>query len=148
MTGDPIPHDHHVSRHCGPNVCPDGDVQGTAFHRKPDERGMSVNCLEYTRQGDRQSALRSVIGILRGKGRKIKPTSYLAVLNVGEVIQRVVSQTQNQTVLAVTHFPELPLDDTHVEMSGMAPADEFVGELLAECARKTGVYLVSSLSAR
>lgn len=140
-----LPDSDHVARYCGDQKCPDGNVQATAFLRRPLDAGLSVNWLEYYADcGDRRQALVRVVSALDTKGRSLGTKSWMTVLNVGRARKLVRQESERRTDLAFVHLPE-PDDGSHSEIRGMEVGDEFVGELLAEACREEACYPVSAL---
>ena len=135
----------HVARHCGDHKCPGGNVQATAFFRRPSELGPSVNWLEYHADcTDRRQVLMRIVQTLRLKGRSVGVNSWMSILNVGRARNKVREESDRRVELAFVHLPE-PIDGSHAEIHGLEVEDEFVGELLAQVAREEVCHPVSSL---
>jgi len=135
MTGRII-NDHHVSRYCGgSHVTEDGRVSGTAFLPRGDETYLSVNWLEYFRTPDRQEQIEKVREILSQKLR-IGSTAKIAVLNVGETKNTVMTATNGQIRIFVEHKPE-PDDPSHAGICGLPLEDRLQLKLVAELMAQT-----------
>lgn len=86
MSPQRVPDSDHISRYCGGSHVEDDEVSGVAFMLRDNEDSLSVNWLEFLQLPDRQGEVREVCRVLRDKGRSLGPTSVIAVLNVGEVL--------------------------------------------------------------
>lgn len=137
MKGDPLPEQDHISRYCSAIHCTEnGEVTGRAFQLRQKEDYLSVNRLEYLQLNDRQKEIREIRKILGSKltlGAKAK----FAVLNAGEIINHVHSNSQDPRKLEVLHEPE-ENDPSH---SGiyyeLGHDDNLTTDLIAEMIKET-----------
>lgn len=137
MKGDPLPEQDHISRYCSAIHCTEnGEVTGRAFQLRPTEEYLSVNWLEFLQLNDRQEEIGEIRKILGSKltlGAKAK----FAVLNVGETINYVRSNSQDARKLEVLHEPEVN-DPSH---SGiyyeLGHDDNLTTDLIAEMIKET-----------
>ena len=134
MKGDPIPDQDHISRYCSAMHCPEnGQVTGTAFQLRQIEECLSVNWLEFFHLADRQEEIREVRKVLRLKlGAKAK----IAVLNVGETIKYVRTQSPDARNLSMLHEPEED-DPSHSGIYGFQYDDHLIADLIAEMVQET-----------
>lgn len=129
MKGDPISDQDHISRYCSAMHCTEnGQVTGTAFQLRQIEEYLSVNWLEFFHLADRQKEIREVRKGLRLKlGAKAK----IAVLNVGEAINYVRTQSPDARNLKVLYEPEED-DPSHSGIHGFRYDDHLIADLIAE----------------
>ena len=134
MKGDPIPDQDHISRYCSAMHCTEnGQVTGTAFQLRQIEECLSVNWLEFFHLADRQEEIREVRKVLRLKhGAKAK----IAVLNVGETIKYVRTQSPDARNLSMLHEPEED-DPSHSGIYGFQYDDHLIADLIAEMVQET-----------
>ncbi len=134
MKGDPIPDQDHISRYCSAMHCTEnGQVTGTAFQFRQIEECLSVNWLEFFHLADRQEEIREVRKVLRLKlGAKAK----IAVLNVGETIKYVRTQSPDARNLSMLHEPEED-DPSHSGIYGFQYDDHLIADLIAEMVQET-----------
>ena len=134
MKGDPIPDQDHISRYCSAMHCTEnGQVTGTAFQLRQIEECLSVNWLEFFHLADRQEEIREVRKVLRLKlGAKAK----IAVLNVGETISYVRTQSPDARNLSMLHEPEED-DPSHSGIYGFQYDDHLIADLIAEMVEET-----------
>ena len=135
MTGDKIPDLHHISRLCKPKHVQEGQIQATAFMLKSDEEYLSVNwleCLDYSSRTIEINEIRRVLSIKLKIGARAK----IAVLNVGEVCEKVLTETQDRRKIEVLHAPE---DDdlSHSGIYNLRHDDELIAGLILETVQET-----------
>jgi len=134
MKGDPVPDQDHICRYCSAMRCTEnGQVTGTAFQPRQIEKYLSVNWLEFFHLANRQEEIREVRKILRLKlGAKAK----IAVLNVGETISYVRTQSIDARNLSMLHEPEED-DPSHSGIYGLQYDDYLIADLIAEMVQET-----------
>lgn len=130
MKGDTIPDDDHIARLCMPKHVPDGQIQATAFLLRSDEDGLSVNWLEFLDCSSRESEIDEIRRTYKAK-LDIKPGAKIAVLNVGEVREKVLTGSDDNRNLAVLHNPEIN-DQSHSEIYNLRNDNEWIAELILE----------------
>ncbi len=114
MKGDTIPDNNHISRLCFPKHVDNEQIQATAFQlRPPNEPFLSVNWLEFLNCPSRESEIEAIQEVYCAK-LNVKPRAKIAVLNVGEVRKKVLTESQDRRNLEVQHEP-LP-DSFHPEI--------------------------------
>ncbi len=131
MNGDTIPDEDHISRYCKPSkISEDGQIEFGAFMLRKDEEGLSVDWLESLNCPSREEEII--------KMRKIYPTrltvgvnAQIATLNVGEVRQKVLTESLDNRNLEVQHSP-YPDDPSHSEIYNLRPDQEMIAELILE----------------
>ena len=132
-----IPDEHHVARYCSRSRY-DGDVVlPAAFQlKKPNEKYLSVNWLEYFGLSTTDEALSRICADKRTKGFSIRNTGCFAMLNAG-FIRSISSDpsglSDNSGFLTVIHLPENG-DESHSGIGGFedSGADLFLADVLAE----------------
>ena len=142
-TGDLIPDDHHVLRHVKGTKIQNGIVDGSAFVKRPDEDGLSVEWLELAgyEPADQLPAIRRVYRRERTK------THRFVELNVAKTrafVGREASALHSMIVqLRFEHEPQPATaahleEPYHSEIFGTPPHDALeakaIGDLIAECA--------------
>lgn len=118
---------------------PDGTVDGSAFllrERSPGgwEEYLSVNWLEWFPHRDRPDQLQALRALLAGKLR-IRASQRLGVLNVGRMREHVRTTATDRRNVRVLHEPESG-DESHAGIHGVQPAEEIIGELIAEAVQE------------
>ena len=129
---DPVPDDHHVARHCPKSkLDEDGWPRPTAFMLKVarGEKSLSVNWLEYLGVSERSDQIAELREVYKRKKYMIGPTSKFAVLQVGQTIDNVSSNTNGVHRISVIHEPEGPPefdyeDPSHSCIYGVPPEDD------------------------
>ncbi len=102
---------------------------------RPDEESLSVNWLEFFKSSSRKSEiaeLRRVYSTKFNVGARAK----IAVLNVGEVRDTVLTESQDNRKLEVLHAPE-EKDPSHSGIYNLRNDDELIAELILETIRET-----------
>jgi len=129
MKGDPLPDQDHVARYCKPKTAPDGQPTGASFMLRPDEEFLSVNWLECFNRLDRQA---QITQLRQNIVLKLAKAGKFAVLNVGETLEYVHTNSDNKT-LAVLHEP-MPEDASHsgIHRYGYGHEKDLVADLIAE----------------
>jgi hypothetical protein len=131
MKGDSLPEQDHISRYCSAIHCTEnGKVTGTAFQLRQRDDYLSVNWLEFLRLNHRQEEIGVIREILRSKltlGSKAK----IAILNIGEIIKYVRSNSLDSRKLSILHEPENN-DPSHSGIYGYGYDDQLIADLIAE----------------
>lgn len=137
MKGDPIPDQNHISRYCSATRCTEtGDVTGAAFMLRPNEGYLSVNWLEFLRLASREEEIREIRRVLRSQ-LTLGGNTKIAVLKVGDVINRVLNESPDRRSLRVLHEPVEESDPSHSGIYGMGVEDHLIADLIAEVILKT-----------
>ncbi len=119
MKDEPIPPDHHISRHCKKSsLSESNDVTAASFYLRSNDDYLSVNWLEFLGLGDRDSEIAEIRRVL---STKITPgsTAKIAVLNVGQMKDHVRKNSQDRRDLRVLHRPDEPPDKPDPSHSGI-----------------------------
>lgn len=133
MSGDPLPPKDHVSRYCAfTTLLPDGRPSLTSFMVKKGQKILSVNWLEYFNLPDQEAQIAQVRQVIR---MNLGATAKIAVLNVGETIKKVNTNSDKRT-LAILHEPTEE-DLSHSGIHGYGHEDVLVAQLIAEVVRET-----------
>ncbi|MDE2216446.1 MAG: hypothetical protein KGJ87_04695 [Planctomycetota bacterium] len=132
MRGDTIPDKNHIARYCKPTQAPDGQIQATAFMLRADEESLSVDWLEFLNCPSRESEITKIRNIYSTRFRSVGASAKIAVLNVGEVREKVLKESQDRRNLEVLHNPENPDDPSHSGIYNLKQDDEMIAELILE----------------
>jgi hypothetical protein len=139
MKGDIIPDEDHIARYCKPSkISEDGQIEFGAFMLRKDEKGLSVDWLEFLKCSSREDEIiemRKIYPLRLTVGAKAK----IAVLNVGEVCKKVQTESLDKRILKVIHEPLIndPLViDPHSEIYNLKQDDELIAELILEIVRE------------
>lgn len=130
MKDDRIPDQDHVARFCRPKHAPDGQIQATAFKLREGEKSLSVNWLEFFKCPSRDKEideLRRTYSSTFSVGAKAK----IAVLTVGEVKQKVLTESPDSRKLDVLHDP-IQEDPSHSGIYNYRFDDEAIPELILQ----------------
>jgi hypothetical protein len=141
MTGNELPDDDHVVRYVKPSgIRTDGKVNGTEFCLRPNDKGLSVNWLEYFEVSTKDEQLAEVRRLLR---LRVSKSGRLAELNIGETKRHIRSELEG---LNFIHRPlvaeaDYEADPSHSEITGLPPCNspdaELIGDIIVECIKVT-----------
>ncbi len=146
MKGDKIPGQNHITRYCKPTQVSGGQIQATAFMLRTSEESLSVNWLEFLNCSSRESEITEIRNIYSAK-LNVGACAKIAVLNVGEVRQKVHTESPDGRNLEVIHDP-LPYpshgtspdplvdDPSHSGIYNLKQDDELIAELILETVRE------------
>ncbi|NQU80053.1 MAG: hypothetical protein HQ543_00870 [Bacteroidetes bacterium] len=142
MKGDQIPDQDHIARYCSyKRLSDDGQPQSAAFMLKPErpgrlaEESLSVNWLKNLECPDRISEIAEIQRIYR-ETFDVGVQAKIAVLNVGEVREKVQTESPDRRILEVLHDPKQN-DPSHSEIYNLRQNDQVIAELIAETVRET-----------
>lgn len=136
MKGDTIPDQNHIARLCLPKHVDNEQIQATAFQlRPPNEDFLSVNWLEFLNCQSRESEIEEMQKIYCAK-LDVKPRAKIAVLNVGEVRKKVLTESPDGRNLEVLHNPSMN-DPSHSGIYNLKQDDELIAELILETVRES-----------
>ncbi|GMQ79905.1 MAG: hypothetical protein BMS9Abin03_356 [Thermodesulfobacteriota bacterium] len=138
MKGDRIPDPDHISRSCRPMQAPEGQIQATAFMLRLDEEYLSVNWLEYFDCSSRVQEINEIRNVYAEKlnvGKRAK----IAILNVGEIREKVLTESPDKRNIEVLHSPiENDVHDpSHGGIYNLKQDDELIAELILETVHET-----------
>ncbi len=137
MKGDKIPDQNHIARYCKPTQVSDGQIQATAFMLRKDEKSLSVNWLEFLNCSSRECEITEIRNIYSSK-LSVGASAKIAVLNVGEVRKKVLTESPDRRNIEVLHDPitdehnPLHNDLSHSEIYNLKQDDELIAELILE----------------
>ncbi len=147
-----VPGADHVARYLKPTACDNGTATSSGFQYKkgtdgkPNEREISVNWLEFfNKEAPIQDNLEKVREAFLEKQYGLRKNGRFAVLNIGEMCDKVEEGTAEHTELVSLMVKHTPFKDdlSHSSIFGM-PSDvegEFlVSAILANCANGTGLF--------
>lgn len=134
MRGDPLPDSNHIARYCKPTQAPDGQIQATAFMLRSAEESLSVNWLECLNCSSREHEITEIRNIYASTFNRVGANAKIAVLNVGEVREKVLTESEDRRNLEVLHDPkeDEPPDPSHSGIYNLKPDDELIAELILE----------------
>ena len=135
MKGETIPDQNHIARFCRPMQAPEGQIQATAFMLREVDRYLSVNWLEFLNCSNRENEitkLRTIYSETFTVGARAK----IAVLNVGEVRKKVLTESPDGRNLEVLHDPAMN-DPSHSGIYNLKQDDELIAELILETVRES-----------
>jgi hypothetical protein len=107
MKGDKIPDQNHIARYCRPMQVPDGQIQATAFMLRAGEESLSVNWLEFLNCLSRDIEISEIRRIYSEKFSNVGARARIAVLNVGEVCKKVLSESLDGRNIEFLHNPAI-----------------------------------------
>lgn len=136
MNGEKIPDQNHIARFVRPMQAPDGQIQATAFMLRPTEKGLSVNWLEFLNCSSRDKEISEIREIYSKTFLTVGARAKIAVLNVGEVREKVLTESSDYRNLEVIHDP-LQNDPSHSEIHKLKQDDELIAELILQTVRET-----------
>jgi len=134
MKGDLLPESDHIARYCKPTQAPKGQIQATAFMVRSGEESLSVNWLEYLNCSSREHEITEIRNTYASKFNRVGATAKIAVLNVGEVREKVLTESEDKRNLEILHDPieDEPSDPSHSGVYNLKPDDELIAELILE----------------
>lgn len=136
MNGDTIPDPNHIARFIRPMQAPDGQIQATAFMLRAGEPTFSVNWLEFLNCSSRDKEISEIRKIYSETFSHVGARAKIAVLNVGDVREKVLTVSPDCRNLEVIHDP-LPNDPSHSEIHNLKQDDELIAELILQTVRET-----------
>ena len=134
MKGDKIPNQHHITRYCQPKYILDGQIQPGAFKLRAGEESLSVNWLEFLNCSSRESEITEIRNLYSSK-LSVGVRAKIAVLNVGEVRQKVLTESPDGRNLEVIHDPLID-DPSHSGIYNLKQDGELIAELILETVRE------------
>lgn len=136
MKGDPLPSSDHITRLCFPKHAPMGQVQASAFLLRKDEPNLSVDWLEILGCRSRE---KEIIKMREVYNRRldVKKNARIAVLNVGEVCDKVRTESPDNREIEILHAPESEDDISHSEIKNLRQDDVLIAELILETVCET-----------
>jgi hypothetical protein len=133
MRGDkiPVPESNHIARYCSSYTqTTDGQIQATAFMLRSGEESLSTNWLEFLNCSSREDEINVIRNIYTSK-LKVGAKAKIAILNVGEVRKKVLTESEDRRNLEFLHDPE-PSDPSHSGIYNLKHDDELIAELIRE----------------
>jgi len=138
MKGDTIPDNNHIARLCFPKHVDNEQIQATAFQLRPsNDDFLFVNWLEFLNCQSRESEIEEIQKVYCAK-LDVRPRAKITVLNVGDVRNKVLTESQDRRNLEVLHDPEEPVDPSHSGIYNLKQNDEIeIAELILETVRES-----------
>ena len=135
MNGNDLPENDHIVRYVKPRNVEDGQVSIAEFRLRENEKGVSVNWLEYYENLSKKEQLAEVRVASRLVLRK---NGKFAELNVGRIKDFLAEELLG---LRVVHTPldaeeEFPADPSHSEITGLPSSNSEQADLIAEMIAK------------
>ena len=135
MKGEQIPDPDHIARFCRPLQVADGQIQATAFMLRSNEPSLSVNWLEFLNCSNRDSEINEIRNVYSAK-LNIGARAKIAVLNVGEVREKILTESLDRRKIEVLHDPDPiedgPPDPSHSGIYNLKQDNELIAELILE----------------
>ncbi len=133
MNGNDLPENDHIVRYVKPRNVEDGRVSIAEFRLRedrPDEKGVSVNWLEYYQNLSKEEQLAEIRRVSR---LKLRENGGFAELNVGRIKDFLAEELPG---LRVVHTPldaeeEFPADPSHSEITGLPSGNSEQADLIA-----------------
>ncbi len=136
MKDDIIPDEDHIARYCKPSkIGEDGQIEFGAFMLRKDGEGLSVNWLEYLRRSSRGSEIAELRRVYAAK-LSVGARAMIAVLNVGEIHEIVLTEILDRKNIEILHDPEIN-DPSHSGIYNLKQEDELIAELILQTIRET-----------
>ena len=135
MKGEKIPDQNHIARFSRPLQVNEEQIQATAFMLREGEECLSVNWLEFLNCSNRENEitkLRTIYSETFTVGARAK----IAVLNVGDVHDKVLTESPDSRNLEVLHDPAMN-DPSHSGIYNLKQDDELIAELILETVRES-----------
>ena len=136
MKDEKIPDQNHIARFCRPMQAPEGQIQATAFMLRACDESLSVNWLEFLNCSSRESEITKIRTIYSETFSSVGARAKIAVLNVGEVRKKVLTESPDGRNLEVLHAP-LMNDPSHSGIYNLKQDDELIAELILETVRES-----------
>ena len=130
------PDQDHVARFCRPRQVYEGQIQATAFMLRAGEESLSVNWLEFLNCSNRENEITKIRTIYSETFSRVGASAKIAVLNFGEVRNKVLTESPDGRNLEVLHDPS-ENDPSHSGIYNMKQDDELIAELILETVRET-----------
>lgn len=129
MKGNIIPDKDHISRYCAPKtIREDGKIGASAFILRESEESLSVNWLEFLNCSNRESEMVEIRRVYSLK-LDVRAKAKLAVLNVGEMSNKVKNESPDRRSLCVLHEKENN-DPSHSGIYNLKPDNESIANLI------------------
>jgi hypothetical protein len=136
MKGESIPNKDHVARYCRPMQLFEGNVQGSAFILRDNEDSLSVDWLEIFNCQNRADEIADLKKVYRSRFNRIGASAKIAILNVGQVSDKVLNESADKRKLKIFHDP-LEDDISHSGINNLKPDNELIAELIIETILET-----------
>jgi len=133
---DNIPDPDHIARFCRPKQVSDGQIQATAFMLRSDEEYLSVNWLEFLNCSSRDHEINEIRNIYSAK-LTVGARAKIGVLNIGEVREKVVTESPDKRNIEVLHDPIEDDDPSHSGIYNLKQDDELIAELILATVHET-----------
>jgi hypothetical protein len=135
MKGDRIPDQDNIARFCRPMQVYEGQVQPTAFLVREGEPSLSVDWLEVLNCPSRADAIMRIREVYDSR-LTVGAQARIAILNVGEVCEKVQTESPDERRLDILHDP-IGDDISHSGIYNLRADDELIAELILETVIET-----------
>jgi hypothetical protein len=135
MKGEKILDKDHIARYCAPKTIHDGEIQPSAFVLRESDESLSVNWLEYLNRSIRESEIAEIQKVYSAK-LHVRAKAKIAILNVGEVREKVLIKSSDRRNLEVLHAPSTH-DLSHSGIYNLKQDNELIAELIIQTVRET-----------
>lgn len=102
------------------------------------EESLSVNWLEFFELHSREGSISALRKTYYSKFNRIGARAKLAVLNIGEVCDKILKESPDRRKLEILHDPEITQeyeDPSHSGIYHLCHDDELIAELILETVR-------------
>lgn len=139
MKGDKIADQHHIARYCRPKYISDEQIQAGAFMVRVSEENLSVNWLEFFKCSSRENEIVELQNTYSATLKRVGAGSKIAVINVGEVREKVITESPDRRNLEVLHDPLYGIvnNPSHSGIYNLKQDDELIAELILETVRES-----------
>jgi len=135
MKGETIPDQNHIARFCRPKQVDEGQIQAAAFFLRANDESLSVNWLEFLNCSNRESEI-TKIRTIYSETFTVGARAKIAILNVGEVRKKVLTESPDSRNLEVLHDPSMN-DPSHSGIYNLKQDNELIAELILETIRES-----------
>jgi hypothetical protein len=101
---------------------------------KSDDKSLSVHWLEYLNGSSREHEITEIRNIYSSIFNRVAAKAKIAILNVGEVREKVLTKSEDRRNLEILYDPieDEPSDPSHSGIYNLKPDDELIAELILE----------------
>jgi hypothetical protein len=140
MKGDEIPKKDCVARLCKPSTIENQRILAAAFMLRLDEESLSVNWLEKL-DSTRSTAIDKLRRIYASKfPGGIKVSAKIAVVNVGEVLNKIEEELGAEHIIKILHNPTVT-DESHAGIYNIEADNHLIiAELISSAIQEDGVF--------
>jgi hypothetical protein len=109
----------------------EGQIQAAVFILREGEESLSVNWLEFLKCISRESEITNIRTIYSQKMSRVGARARIAILHVGEIRNKVLTESPDSRNLEVLHDPSKD-DPSHSGIYNLKQDNELIAELILE----------------